>query len=176
MTQKGVYPYDYINSFEVLHEETLPSINRFYNKLNNEYCNEKDYKRALKVWNTFNCKTLLDYHNLYLTSDVLLLTDIWDNFKDVCYKIYELDPSYYFTAPSLSWDAMLKHSGEEIKDFGIELITEMDMYLLFEKSIRGGLSQISKRYAKANNKYIPNHNPNSISEYILYLNANNLYG
>ena len=81
----------------------------------------------------------MDYHNLYLTSDVLLLADIWENFRKVCYKIYKLDVCYYYTALGLSWDAFLKHTCENRKDFFLELLTDMDMYLLFEKSIRGGL-------------------------------------
>ena len=176
LCEKGIYPYEYITNFEVLNETKLPCINMFYSKLTNEHCSQKDYDRAIKVWNKFNCKTLLDYHNLYLTSDVLLLSDVWNNFVNVCYKIYGLDPCYYLTAPSLSWDAMLKYCGETIKDFEIELLTDMDMYLQFETSIRGGLSQISKRYAKANNKYLPNYNSNELSSFILYLDANNLYG
>ena len=74
----------------------------------------------------------MDYNNLYLTSDVLLLTDIWENFNKVCYKIYKLDVCYYYTAPGLSWDAFLKHICEKQKEFYIELLTDMDMYLLFE--------------------------------------------
>ena len=117
---------------------------------------------------------------MYLTTDVLLLADIWENFRKVCYKIYQLDVSYYYTSPGLSWDAFMKHTTQEYKndkkEFAIELLTDMDMYLLFEKSIRGGLSQISKRYAKANHKELSTYNPNAIDEYILYLDANNLYG
>ena len=176
MCEKGVYPYEYISHYDILNETKLPPINKFYSKLNNEHCKQEDYDRAVKVWKTFNCKTLMDYHNLYLKSDVLLLADIWRNFRNVCYKIYELDPCYYYTAPSLSWDAMMKYCSKTIPDFHIELITDMDMYLLFEKSIRGGLSQISKRYAKANNKYVSNYNPDDLSSFILYLDANNLYG
>jgi hypothetical protein len=176
MCEKGIYPYEYITDYKVLTDDKLPAINKFYSKLNKEHCKEEDYRRAVNVWNKFNCKTLMDYHNLYLTSDVLLLSDIWSNFREVCYKIYGLDPCYYYTAPSLSWDAMMKYCNETIDNFYIELLTDMDMYLLFEKSIRGGLSQISKRYAKANNKYIPNYNPNDLSSFILYLDANNLYG
>lgn len=176
MCEKGIYPYEYITDYKVLYDQTLPCINRFYSKLNKEHCKEEDYKKAQKVWSLFNCKSLMDYHNLYLTSDVLLLSDIWSNFRDVCYKIYGLDPCYYYTAPSLSWDAMMKYCDKTIDNFYIELLTDMDMYLLFEKSIRGGLSQISKRYAKANNKYIKNYNPNDLSSFILYLDANNLYG
>ncbi len=96
-------------------------------------------------------------------------------------NIYKLDVSYYYTAPSLSWDAFLKHTQEEYqrlhkRNFEIELLTDMDMYLFVENNIRGGLSQISKRYAKANHKGLSNYNPKAIDEYILYLDANNLYG
>jgi hypothetical protein len=163
----------------VLSEKTLPSIDKFYSKLNDTSCSIIDYEKAQKVWTTFNCQTLKDYHNLYLTADVLLLSDIWENFRTVCYKIYNLDACYYYTAPSLSWDAWLYHSNLESKKnngkkFEIELITDIDMYLFVEQNIRGGLSQISKRYAKANNKYMKNYDMNKIDEYILYLDANNL--
>ena len=133
------------------------------------------------MWNTFNCKTLLDYHNLYLATDVLLLADIWSNFRKVCLKIYNLDVSYYYTSPGLSWDAFLKLTDEYyMKTYGIhfeiELLTDMDMFLFVESSIRGGLSQISKRYAKANNKYMSTYDKSLMDSYILYLDANNLYG
>jgi hypothetical protein len=118
----------------------------------------------------------MDYHNLYLITDVLLLADIWENFRSVCYKIYSLDPNYYYTAPGLSWDAMLKHCKENDKDFCLELITDPDMYLMFESGIRGGLSQISKRYAKANHPELKDFNETQALSYILYLDANNLYG
>jgi hypothetical protein len=181
MTEKGIYPYEYITDYNVLSETTLPSIDKFYSKLNDTSCSIIDYEKAQKVWTTFNCQTLKDYHNLYLTADVLLLSDIWENFRTVCYKIYNLDACYYYTAPSLSWDAWLYHSNLESKKnngkkFEIELITDIDMYLFVEQNIRGGLSQISKRYAKANNKYMKNYDMNKIDEYILYLDANNLYG
>ena len=115
------------------------------------------------VWNEFQCESFLDYHNLYLKSDVLLLADIWENFKQVCMKIDKLDVSYYYTSPGLSWDAFLKHKQEEYLksnkgNFEIELLTDIDMYQFVENNIRGGLSQISKRYAKANHKGLQNYN------------------
>jgi hypothetical protein len=182
MIKKGVYPYEYIDSYDKFSETELPSIQDFYSTLTGSHIDEKDYARAKMVWKTFNCKTLLDYHNLYLTVDVLLLSDVWKAFCDTCYKIYGLDPSYYYTAPGLSWDSFLKHTNEDWKkkfkkEFEIGLITDMDIYLFVESGIRGGLSQISKRYAKANNEYIPEtYNKNAIDEYIIYLDANNLYG
>ena len=99
----------------------------------------------------------MDYHNIYLMADVLLRADIWENFKKVCYKIYKLDVSYYYTSPGLPWDSFLKYTDEYYmktykNHFEVELITDIDMYLFIESSICGGLSQISKRYAQANNK------------------------
>ena len=182
MISKGIYPYEYIDNYEKFSENKLPAIQHFYSSLNNTHCSEEDYKKAQIVWKKFNCKTFLDYHNLYLSSDVLLLTDIWATFRITCYKIYGLDSNYYYTAPGLSWDAFLKHTTQEWKNkydkiFEIGLITDMDIYLFVESGIRGGLSQISKRYAKANNQYIPEtYDSNFIDEYIIYLDANNLYG
>ena len=141
--------YEYIDNYNKLHETQLPEQNKFYSSLNNSRCNDEDYQRAIIVWNTFNCNTILDYHNFYLQADVLLLADIWENFKKVCYNIYKLDVYYYYTSPGLSWDSFLKYTDEYYmktykKHFEIELITDMDMYLFIESSICGGLSQISK--------------------------------
>ena len=171
MTKKGIYPYDYITSFDKLNERRLPYRKDFYSKLSNKECSQEDYHNAIKVWFKFKCKTLLDYHNIYLVSDVLLLSDIWENFRYVCYKNYGLDCEYYYTAPGLSWDAMLKFTGIEL-----ELITNIDKYLFVEKGVRGGISQISKRYAQANNKYMNDYNPKIEESSIIYLDANNLYG
>lgn len=171
MTQKGVYPYDYIDSFDKLNRTALPPREAFYSRLYDSECSMSDYLRAKLVWKTFNCKTFLDYHNLYLKSDVLTLADIIKNFRDACYKNYELDFCYYFTAPGLSFDAMLKYTEIEL-----ELLTEEDMYEFCERGIRGGLSQISTRYAKANNKYMKVYDPTKQESYIVYLDANNLYG
>ena len=91
MTQKGVYPYDYISSYNKLNETKLPSKKYFYSKLNKCNISNEDYNQAKEVWKKFNCKTLLNYHNYYLKSDVLLLSDIWENFRNVCYNNYELD-------------------------------------------------------------------------------------
>jgi hypothetical protein len=180
MIQKGVYPYDYIDKYERLNETKLPPKHKFYSKLTDSHISTKEYLRAKLVWNKFQCNKLLDYHNLYLSSDVLLLADIWENFKYVCYRIYNLDASYYYTAPSLSWDAFLKHQQNECrkenKNFEIELLTDIDMMTMVESGIRGGLSQISKRYAKANHKGMNTYDKNLYDAYILYLDANNLYG
>ena len=115
LTRKGVYPYDYVSSIERLSETQLPPKSEFYSKLNDEDITDADYKRALNVWNTFNCKTIRDYHDLYLKSDVLLLADVFENFRKTCLRHYNLDPAHYYTSPGLAWDACLKETGQELQ-------------------------------------------------------------
>ena len=112
-----------------------------------------------------------EYHDLYLKTDVVLLADVFENFRDVCLKNYKLDPAWYYTSPGLSWDALLKKT--EIK---LDLLSDINMILFVEAGIRGGVSMISNRYGKANNKYMENYNPKEESKFITYLDANNLYG
>ena len=102
LTRKGVYPYDYVSSIEKLKEAKLPSKEDFYSKLNDEEISEEDYQHAINVWNTFNCQTLQDYHDLYLKSDVLLLAGVFENFRKTCLKHNKLDPCHYYTAPGLA--------------------------------------------------------------------------
>ena len=117
-------------------------------------------------------KIFKEYHELYNITDVLLLADVFENFRDLCLKIYGLDPVYYFTAPGLAWDACLKVTGVQL-----ELLSDPNMLLMFEKGIRGGISIISNRYGEANNKYLrKGYNKNLPSKYLMYLDANNLYG
>ena len=172
LLRKGVYPYEYVDSLERLDETQLPLRSAFYSRLNDSGISEEDYEHAQTVWKEFNCKTLRDYHDLYNVSDVLLLADIFENFRDVCMQNYELDPAWYFTSPGLAWDAALKTT--KVK---LELLSDSDMLLMFEKGIRGGVATISNRYAAANNKYMGDkYDPGLPSKYITYLDANNLYG
>ena len=171
MTKKGVYPYDYMNSFEKFEDSGLPKKEDFFSIMNNENITDKEYQHAQTVWKTFNLKTMGEYHDLYLKSDILLLTDVFENFRKACQQYYGLDPAHYFTSPGLSWDAMLKMTKTEL-----ELISDVDMFQLIEKGMHGGISYIANRYGKANNKYMVHHNPEEASKYIVYLDANNLYG
>ena len=171
LTRKGVYPYDYISSLDKLSETQLPPKEAFYSQLYDEDITDEDYQHAMNVWNTFGCKTLRDYHDFYLKTDVLLLADVFENFRATCLKNYNLDPAHYYTSPGLAWDACLKETGQQL-----ELLDDYDMLMMFECGIRGGISHISKRYAEANNKYMKDYNSEKESSYIQYLDANNLYG
>jgi len=169
--QKGVFPYEYLDSFEKLNDTSLPPIEAFHSSLNDSNITTEDYQRALKVWNLTNCNTLKDYLEVYLTVDVFLLTDVFEAFREMSLKTYKLDPAHYFSAPGLSWDAMLKYTGVQL-----ELLTDPDMLYFFMEGIRGGLSVISKRYVKANNRYMRDYDSSQESSYLIPVDANNLYG
>ena len=171
MKQKGTYPYDYMDSFQKFNDTQLPIKKDFFSILYNEHITHEQYNHAQTVWNTFKLKTMGDYHDLYLKSDTLLLADIFENFRKTCLQYYKLDPCHYFSSPGLSWDAMLKMT--KVK---LELITDIDMFQFIEKGLRGGTSYIANRFSEANNKYMENFNESKPSKYIMYLDANNLYG
>ena len=171
MRKKGIYPYDSMDSFKKFNKTELPTKEEFYSILNDEHIKNEDYEHAKNVWKTFNIKTMGDYHDLYLKSDVLLLADVFENLRKTCMQYYKLDPCHYFTSPGLSWDAMLK-----MTNIQLELMTDIDMYQFIEKGMRGGISYIANRYGKANNKYMKEYDDKEPSKYNMCLDANNLYG
>ena len=128
---------------------------------------DQGYEHAQQVWNIMDIKTLGCYHNTYLKTDVLLLADVFETFRDTCLKNYKLAPAHFYTTLGLAWQALLKTAAEYSEhkkrrkdcelwpgDFRLELLTDIGIPLMVEDTIRGGITQAAKRYAKANNKYM----------------------
>ena len=170
LKEKGVYPYEYMNSFKKFNETKLPSKNKFFSSLKNEDISEKDYEKAKVIWDTFNVKDLGEHHDLYLKTDVLLLCNVFEKFINTCLNYYGLDPCHYYD-PELAWDSMLK-----MTEIELELMSDVDMLLFIEKGIRGSISYIAKRYSKVNNKYMKDYDNTKETIYIMYFDASNLYG
>ena len=163
LLRKGVYPYEYMDSSKRLSEISLPNKEDFYSNLNIENISDIDYRHANDVFKGFKLENLGDYHDLYVQSDTLLLADVFNNFRDMCIKEYELDPAHFLSLPGLAWQACLKETNIEL-----ELLTDYDMLLMVEEGIRGGICHSLHRYAKANNKDMKNYNNNEESSYIQY--------
>ena len=142
-------------------------VSPWFSTLKQEDIDEEEYKHAQNVWKKYNCKTLRDYHNLYLKTDVLILADAFEKFRDFFLKNHQMDPCYCFSAPGLTWECGFKYTGIKL-----ELFTDYDMLLMFEKGIRGGYSGVlGSRHVKANNKYLKDFDKNKRSNYLLYLDA-----
>jgi len=169
--KKGIYPYEYMDSRERFSETRLPDKEKFYSKLNDEHITDEEYVHAQAVWGAFECKTLGDYHDFYVKTDVALLADVFENFQNLCIEQYGLDPVHYYMSPGLSWDALLKKTGVEL-----ELFTDYEMHLFEERGMRGRISMVSNRYTKANNPLVPGYDPSKPKKYLMCLDANNLYG
>ena len=169
LLRKGVYPYEYMDNWEKFNELSLPNKESFYSNLNMENIDDIDYRHGNNVFKNFKLKNLGEYHDLYVQSDTLLLADVFENFKNTCIKVYELDPAHFLSLPGLAWQAFLKKT-----NIKLELLTNYDMLLMVEERIRGGMCHSIHRYANANNKYMKNYDKNKESSYIQYLDANNL--
>ncbi|XP_026821597.1 uncharacterized protein LOC113560012 [Rhopalosiphum maidis] len=163
VTQKGVYPYEYTDSWDKLNDKVLPRKRDFYSTLTESGIKESEFEHAKEVWDHFRCNTLGEYSDLYLKIDVLLLADIFENFRDLCMSTYNLDAAHYFTAPGLSFDAMLKFTKQKLA-----LLSDYNMLLMFENGIRGGLVQACMRYAKANNMKTPGYDKTKEKSWIIY--------
>lgn len=182
MRRKGLCPYSYLDGWERFDETEPPPPEAFFNDLKGEAISADDYQHVLNVWRVFEIKNLGEYVDLYLKADVLLLADVFETFRKNALEIYKLDPAHYITSPHLAFDALLY---TRINDPPLELLTDPDMHILFEQGMRGGISVASHRHVKANPGYLfkngvriknPDFDPSKPSSYIMYLDANNLYG
>ena len=160
-----------MDSMDKFNETTLPSIEKFYSNVQHKNIANDEYNHAKKLWEHFEIKTLRDYHELYVQADTAQLSDVFENFRSLCLKEYQLDPAYFVSTTSLAFEAMLK-----ITKAKIELFTDINMILMTEKGIRGGLTEVIRKYGVANNKYLPNYDKTKNSTYLQYLDAKNLYG
>jgi len=113
----------------------------FHNTLKDEKLDDDDYQRAQEIWSMFNIENVQQYHDHYLLSDVLLLADVFENFRNSVMKKHKLDCLHFFTLQSMA----LKHTKAKL-----DLITDSEIYQMLENSLRGSIATISKRYAVAN--------------------------
>jgi hypothetical protein len=172
LCQKGHYPYEWVDGEAKLSHEGLPPMEAFYSKLSKKGIDAKHYRHAQEVYDALGCEKFLDYHLAYLRSDVLLLADVFENFRRTCLASYGLDPANYLTAPSLAWDAMLLKTGVEL-----EQISDYKIFKMVEEQKRGGLCFVgAQRYAKFNNRYLDDFDPKQPESYGMYWDMNNLYG
>ena len=183
LLRKGVYPYEYMDSWQRFDEISLPDKEAFYSNLNMADVTNFDYRHRKTVFEYLINKDLSDYHDLYVQIEhsnnhdyhdlyvQLLLADVFENFRNMCIKVYELSPAHFLSAPGLAWQACLKKTGIKL-----ELLTDVDMLLIVEKGIRGGICHAMYRYAKANNKYMKNYNKDKEESFLQYLDGSNLYG
>ena len=152
LLRKAVYLYEYMDTWERFDEKLLPNKETFYSNLNIKNITDTDYGLANTVFKEFKLKNVGEYHDLYLNSDTLLLADVFENFRNMCIKLYELNPANFLTAPGLAWQACLNKT-----DVKLELLTTFNMLLMVEEGITVGMCHVVHRYAKANNKYMKNY-------------------
>ena len=153
LLRKGVYPYEYMDNWERFNETSLPDKESFYSNLNIFIVTDDiDYRHGNNVFKRFKLKNLGEYHDLYVQSNTLLLADVFEKFRNMCIKVYELDPAHFLSLPGLAWQACLKKT-----NIKLELLTDYDMLLMEEEGIRGGICHSIHRHAKANNKYMKNY-------------------
>ena len=172
LIQKGFYPYKYMDDWNRFKETALPAKEAFHSKLNMSGVSDQDYEHAHRVWSEFGIKDLREYNNLYLKTDVTLLTNVFEAFRKVCLDNNGLNPAHFYTAPGLVWKACLKKT-----KIRLELLLDPDMLLMFKRGIRGGITQSIHRWTKANNPYMGSeYVPREPTRYLQYLDANNFYG
>ena len=153
LLRKGVYSCEYTDSWERFNETSLSNKEAFYSNLNMEDITDIDYKHGKIVFKNLINENLGHHHNLYVQSNTLLLADVFQNFRNMCIKVYELDPVHFLSAPGLAWQACLKKT-----DVKLELLTNVNMLLMVEKGIKGRICQVMHKYVKANNNYMKDYN------------------
>ena len=171
LCKKGVYPYSWVDSHDKFQCTSLPPIEAFYNDIADEACSVERYAHARNVWDAAECKNFGDYHDIYLRLDVCLLADVFENFRNVMYRNFQLDPAHYYTLPGFSWDAAFKHTRAEL-----DLLNDVDMHIAFENALRGGVCVVSHRKYEANNPTVAGYDSSKPTTWLRYDDANNLYG
>ena len=172
ITRKGFFPYSYLDCFKKF-EKPLPEYGSLWkNTLTGKIdISLSDYQYAIDVYNLFGCKNLGEYHDIYLKTDVLILADIFEKFRSVCLNVYKLDPSHFFSAPNLSWEAMLISTNVKLG-----LLEDIDMLLFFERAIRGGINGVGElRHFKANNPHMDSFDPNKATTFGAFFDVTSLY-
>ena len=178
LKKKDPYPYEWVDDYRKFNYPRLPPDDTFYLKSNSNqrgkskgYITKEERTHLNNVWQTFNFNKFKDFHIHYLKKDVLLLADVFEKFIKTCIKYYSLDPCHYFSAPGLSWDAMLK-----ITNVKLDKINDSDMHIFTERGMRGGICVAIQKYCKANNEYCKDYDPNKPRTEIKYDDMNNIYG
>ena len=172
LLRKGVFLYEYLDSFDKFEDDELPLREEFVSTLRGEECSQEDYNYAQSVWTAFGCVTLEDYLELYLASHVCQLADLFQYLRSICHQNYQLNPAYFVLAPQLAWNSMFK-----MQDLKLELFSDPEMYRMIQPNIRGGICHASGCCARANNKYMGAlYQPDEPESFIMYIDATNLNG
>ncbi|XP_015787958.1 uncharacterized protein LOC107364979, partial [Tetranychus urticae] len=169
LLEKASLPYEYLDTWDKFEDDCLPPIDAFNSTLTGKNISEEIYLRLKQIWVDFECKNLGDFHDIYLQLDVALLTAIFENFRSMSLREFGLDPTHFWSTPGLTWAAAIKFTEAEI-----DHINDIDMVLMIEKGIRGGISSAMKRHAVANNPLCPEYNEEEPNSFITYLDVNNL--
>ena len=172
LIKKGYFPYGFLDSFSKFEAPLPPYGNDWKNSLTGSIdITNEEFDEAVSIYNAFSCKTLGEYHDVYLQTDVLLLADIFENFRRVCIKVYKLDPAHFFSAPNLSWDAMLISTEAKLG-----LLDDIDKLLFFERGIRGGVNGIGEiRHFTANNPLLPSFASSETTTFGAFFDVTSLY-
>ena len=164
LRRKGVFPYTYFTSLETMQETVLPPIEAFKNDLTGEDCSTDDYQHAQRAWQEFECRSFGDYMLAYLRLDIHLLADVFETFRGQCLREDQLDPVHFVSLPHMTFQSAFKMTREKV-----DLLHDIEMYTLFERGIRGGLTFVNKHHIQYSETEFDKTFP-------IYIDQNNLYG